>query len=137
MPAHNPTLYRQKYYQAHKEKSAKQSHLWYIHNKKRAALNNKRWISSHKDQVLEQSRATYNKRRSLINDYKSKPCADCGIKYPPYVMDFDHRDPATKTFVIGQGRQKELLKVLSEISKCDVVCSNCHRLRTYRRKYDK
>lgn len=48
-------------------------------------------------------------------------------------MDFDHRED--KKFSISQkayfGARKQ---VLDEIKKCDVVCSNCHRERTYQRR---
>ena len=27
---------------------------------------------------------------------KDVACADCGRRFPPYVMDFDHRDPSQK-----------------------------------------
>ena len=58
---------------------------------------------------------------------------DCGIKYPPYVMDFDHL--GDKEFVISKGvSMHSPIKLLKEIAKCDVVCSNCHRLRTYNRR---
>ncbi len=33
---------------------------------------------------------------SIINKAKNVPCLDCGILYPSYVMDFDHREPAKK-----------------------------------------
>ena len=82
-----------------------------------------------------------NKYKSLmrcyINKIKDVPCMDCGKKYPPYVMDFDHRNKVNKEFTVGRmingGWSKE--KVDKEISKCDIVCSNCHRIRTYRSKY--
>ena len=50
-------------------------------------------------------------------------------------MEFDHRDPATKvrsvTQMIGNA---SIDRILAEVDKCDVVCSNCHRTRTYRRR---
>lgn len=70
-----------------------------------------------------------------IRDLKEKsPCRDCGKFYPYYVMDFDH--------VRGQKHKNvmELIPTLSkkkideEIAKCEIVCSNCHRIRTHMRK---
>lgn len=75
-------------------------------------------------------------RRELINNAKNIPCADCGIKYPPYIMDFDHRDPDQKSFGIGESLVSKRPEVLlAEIAKCDVVCSNCHRERTHSKNY--
>jgi len=70
--------------------------------------------------------------RTLINELKSVPCADCGKFYPPYVMDFDHRDPSDKKYHIGEAtRSMSILSVYIEVAKCDVVCANCHRIRTH------
>lgn len=76
-----------------------------------------------------------NKIRRHIFEIKSNtPCADCGIKYPYYVMDFDHRPEEVKLFTISEVfKYKTLEATKAEIIKCDVVCSNCHRERTYRR----
>jgi hypothetical protein len=73
-----------------------------------------------------------------LKEVKEKnPCMDCKISYPYYMMDFDH--------VRGkkQANVAELINTLSkkridtEIAKCEVVCSNCHRARTYMRKMRK
>ena len=71
--------------------------------------------------------------RGYINRIKDRPCMDCGVKYPPYVMDFDHRAKQNKEINIGRmiGGGWSKGKVDKEISKCDLVCSNCHRIRTY------
>lgn len=56
---------------------------------------------------------------------------DCGGKFPPVAMDFDHVR-GTKVRGIGRGRfTREAL--LAEMAKCDIVCAVCHRLRTQRR----
>lgn len=69
-------------------------------------------------------------RRAIIDDLKSVPCMDCGISYPTYVMDFDHREK--KSFTIGDSRYTHgLPAIVAEAAKCDVVCSNCHRVRTH------
>ena len=59
---------------------------------------------------------------------------DCGESYPHYVMDFDHRPDSPKVGnvarMVANGQRT---KVFEEIKKCDVVCSNCHRERTFQR----
>lgn len=78
----------------------------------------------------------YQIRKDKIDILKSVPCMDCGITYPPHVMDFDHVR-GEKLFEIGLAlsRNKAMPKILLEIEKCDVVCSNCHRIRTYNRRH--
>lgn len=73
------------------------------------------------------------KVREFVIELKSKPCQDCGINYPPYVMDFDHRDGVDKEYEISQMRFFSKEEILKEVSKCDLVCSNCHRERTFQR----
>lgn len=67
-----------------------------------------------------------------LNEIKSQPCTDCGGTFPAICMDFDHRDPATKSFVISHSGTRRRRAMLAEIAKCDVVCANCHRIRTAR-----
>ena len=76
-----------------------------------------------------------NAIREIIGRAKDRPCADCGRRYPRFVMDFDHRDTATKRYNIGRDALSRLnvQQLLSEVAKCDVVCANCHRMRTHAR----
>ncbi len=49
-------------------------------------------------------------------------------------MDFDHRDSSTKSFMLSDVSRATVKSLLKEIEKCDVVCANCHRERTQRRR---
>lgn len=75
----------------------------------------------------------YNERRLMVIAAKSRPCADCAVQYPYYVMDFDHREGVTKEFSLHEAQRVTKRAILREIEKCDVVCANCHRERTHRR----
>jgi len=73
--------------------------------------------------------------RAWIAEMKKSPCADCGFVSPPEAMDFDHvRGGKIQqvTDMWSWGRDK----VLAEIAKCDLVCGNCHRIRTVSRQAD-
>ena len=99
---------------------------WYARNRSRHLAN----VSA----IKRQLRAEH---RTIVEEAKRVPCADCGVRYPPHVMDFDHvRHPK-----LGEiGRMKGAVptaKLLAEIAKCDVVCANCHRVRTHRRRTKK
>lgn len=79
----------------------------------------------------------YREERKLwLEKIKDRPCKDCGVKYPPYVMDFDHTNGKIKIASISWlalHNTANLETIKSEIEKCDLVCSNCHRIRTHRR----
>ena len=81
-------------------------------------------------------RAAQARLYALINKLKSAPCKDCGKQYPHYVMHFDHLDGNSKvdnvSTLVGKARIK---LTLTEITKCEVVCANCHAERTHRRRF--
>lgn len=75
--------------------------------------------------------------KKFIAELKDKPCKDCGIKYNPWVMDFDHRNPKEKLYKISNliSINAKLETIENEAAKCDVVCSNCHRERTHKQGF--
>lgn len=78
----------------------------------------------------------YRKRdaiRKWVYDLKENtPCTDCNKRFPYYVIDFDHLKDKTQTIsrLINNG---SWIQIKSEVAKCEIVCSNCHRIRTYTR----
>jgi hypothetical protein len=71
--------------------------------------------------------------RAIIEQAKARPCSDCGRSYPGFVMDLDHVR-GEKSFSLSKAVQRAfsvtLDEIRAEIAKCDVVCANCHRIRT-------
>lgn len=75
----------------------------------------------------------YQKMKEIANRAKMVPCADCGVQYNPWIMQFDHRDIHAKKFTIGKtGKMSSEKRLIEEIAKCDVVCANCHCDRTHK-----
>ena len=73
--------------------------------------------------------------KRLLQSSKETPCKDCGIRYPHYVMEFDHLIPRNGGPTIAALSQKlGLKKLLKLIMQCDVVCANCHKIRTHFRR---
>jgi len=73
-----------------------------------------------------------------LRDLKTKtPCIDCGINYPYYVMDFDHVRGVKHANVMELVSTLSKKRIDQEIAKCEIVCSNCHRIRTHMRKMAK
>jgi len=90
-----------------------------------------------KQQYLEKNLRSFCKRREYVRKMKDRFCADCGIKYPYYVMDFDHREDEIKEFGLNSLSRITMNVLKREIDKCDVVCANCHRERTQQRRLSK
>lgn len=93
-----------------------------------------------KKKVHAASRAALKRKRDvmmdLVSTYKAThPCIDCGQYYNSCVMDFDHRDPSTKTGVVAWLLTRTPARIWDEIAKCDLVCANCHRVRTHVRAH--
>lgn len=74
--------------------------------------------------------------RAHVNAIKSGPCMDCGGVFPPCAMDFDHvRGHKVDDISRQVSRGKwSIERIDEEIAKCDLVCSNCHRVRTNERR---
>lgn len=69
--------------------------------------------------------------RERLNAYKlQRGCKDCGYNTRPEALDFDHLPGNKKSFQISQVTGRSWNRVLEEIAKCELVCANCHRVRT-------
>lgn len=86
-------------------------------------------IASAKTTVLIRER----NRQFVWDHLKTSVCVDCGNNNP-VVLEFDHKEGYTKLGDISQMVLSgySLIKIKNEIDKCDVRCSNCHRIKTAR-----
>jgi hypothetical protein len=99
----------------------------------------RKYRQTHPELYREINRRRRSKTKERVRVLKDRPCADCGKKYPYYVMDFDHLPGLPKNFKVADflasrsatGNYKELD---AEIAKCEVVCANCHHERTHQRR---
>ena len=90
----------------------------------------------HKKEYSESLKRTRQRALEALREYKEKhPCKDCGNFFPYFIKDFDHVDRTQKVDNVsnfirngsGQG-------MWEEVAKCELVCANCHRTRTWSRK---
>lgn len=114
---------------------AEQRRRWRRENPEKDALLRKKSTAT---QTAKRQSAPINpctqkarEHKALLIEYKGGRCVDCGGIFPACCYDFDHlRD---KKFELGwsMGRRIDVLK--AEADKCDLVCANCHRIRTQKR----
>lgn len=96
-----------------KNKQLESQRKFYQANKEKV----KGWVSKRKE-----------KMKTFLRDIKVKlKCLECDETHPACIV-FHHRNPKEKDFgiaqAVSQGWGKE--KILAEIAKCDIYCSNCH-----------
>lgn len=91
--------------------------------------------SNHKSKYLEKAKASNKKykdrgRKHIESYLKNNPCVDCG-ESDIEVLTFDHREMLRrKGGRVGDYLTYSIEQLITEISKCDVVCGNCHIRRT-------
>lgn len=82
--------------------------------------------------VTKRTREHRKNLRKFIIEFKTgKPCMDCGKSFPPCAMDFDHQADKVASIANAVARGFSIERLLVEIKKCELVCANCHRVRTF------
>jgi len=94
------------------------------------------WYQKHKgDPDYKKKIRDFDKirRKELIKwfvDIKSElSCKQCGFSHPA-ALDFHHLNPEEKLYEVSvmPGKSISKTKILAEMAKCEVYCSNCHRI---------
>jgi hypothetical protein len=66
---------------------------------------------------------------------EARPCVDCGSHFPAEAMHWDHIPGVVKASDVSNLlRRLSKSSVLEEIAKCELVCANCHAIRTVMRR---
>jgi hypothetical protein len=76
-------------------------------------------------------------RKKWAIQYKGGKCIDCNISYPesPYVIfDFHHLDFNEKDMDWSKMKLRTIESIKMELDKCELLCSNCHRIRHHKIK---
>ncbi len=95
-------------------------------------LNGKTHYQNNKLYYIQKNRRLAKRNAEFIRDYKkTHSCVDCDNS-DHRVLEFDHL--RNKKFnVSSMVRCYSIEKIKEEIGKCDIVCANCHRIRTWKR----
>lgn len=94
----------------------------------------KKHYATNKDRYFKSKLASKERIYAIIDKLKAEPCTDCGGCFPPEAMDFDHIEDNKEYGVARLVSDNSLTKALAEIAKCELVCANCHRVRTRKRR---
>lgn len=105
------------------------------YQKKWGAQNREKIKQYRKQGYEDRGRTKWRRRLYWIYKYKqAKGCVVCGYNEDAVALDFDHLEPGHKLFSVGTRLSGGSLRSLfAEIRKCQILCANCHRIKTYRR----
>ena len=93
-------------------------------------------VEHHREKRKKESNDAHARNRDRNRGYvyevlSTSQCLDCG--YGNWLaLQFDHRNPAEKVMDVSvlMSAGVGLARLKTEIAKCDVVCANCHTIRT-------
>lgn len=110
---------------------------------------NRAYRAQHRERINEQRRRRYKphprpktrppwveihreRKLRLLALAGGAKCSNCGYDRSIVALDFDHIDPAAKTFPISQNLAvAKWERLVAEVEKCRVLCANCHRIHTF------
>lgn len=126
-------MYTMPYKDRSREQDAKRR--WYLKNKLDIQHARRDRAGILAQQRREHKAGKYN----AVCEYKDRHrCVDCNQSFPAPVMEFDHissRGPKVGSVAEMLAAAASWDQIEEEIAKCDLVCANCHRLRTFLRGY--
>lgn len=98
----------------------------------------RKWYAGNK----AKAKAKVFERRDEIErwfvEYRAElKCSRCPVNHPA-CLDFHHLDPATKGIKIAQAVHDgwSIERIKEEMSKCIVLCSNCHRIEHWDERHE-
>ena len=93
-------------------------------------------LSKCKDKTNARQREKMEQKQAWLSALKVGPCSDCKKTFDSVCMDWDHvsgKKVGDVSRLLRSGRSKET--ILTEIAKCELVCANCHRIRTHEKRH--
>ena len=106
-------------------------------DKEKQKAAQKAWYENNKELTIKRSNSSRERKKAIVRKMKeSSPCQDCQAYHPYYVMQFDHVGFDQKIANVNVLLSSSSLQsALDEIKKCELVCANCHAIRTWKRQH--
>lgn len=121
-------LVRREYYLKNKDKANEQSRLRYIAKKDELLQYQKDYRSANREKVSAAKTSKRKNRLLAALGLLGGKCKSCNGVFEPCVYDFHHVNPKEKEFTIGENMLVSEERFLKEVSKCILLCANCHRM---------
>ena len=117
------------YYDANKEQVVARQKVYDEAHKEKKAAKNRAYHEANKEEISAKNRAKHAERNLMLFNYKGAKCCHCGLHEPDRleIYDYHHIDPATKLHGVSNILTGPIERLMTEVDKCLLLCSNCHR----------
>jgi hypothetical protein len=88
---------------------------------------NRENAKKHREKRVETQRIKRQEKRKMLIEHLGGKCVGCGTTES---LQFDHLDRTQKTFTISKKLDYSLDKLIPEVEKCQLLCNNCHELKS-------
>ncbi len=92
------------------------------------------WYYRNRESCIAKQTARRATDRAYLDAIKlERGCVDCGYAEHAEALEFDHVGD-DKVIQVSNMVAWSRVRIDAEIAKCEVVCANCHRVRTHSRR---
>ena len=97
----------------------------------------RKWYANNKESEKRHVRRRKLELKKWFRDYKKKlSCSECAENHPA-TLEFHHKSQKDRDIGVMVNDGCSINKILKEIQKCKVLCSNCHKKLHYKKQINK
>lgn len=111
-----------------KKRKAEQHQVWREANREHLLAYKKKYHQENKAAETLYARTQKQEKKKKAVYLLGGACKNCGGVFHPSVYDFHHRNPSEKEFQPSSLMTYSWERIEKELQKCDLLCSNCHRI---------
>lgn len=101
----------------------------------RGRASQARWKEANTEKIRAKLARRVQRNVEILASLKARLCADCGGSFHPAAMQFDHLpEHGRRVRCVSGMTSGSTGRMLKEIAKTEVVCANCHCVRTHKRR---
>lgn len=129
---------RTEYYEKNRDKINSTRRKNVERNKEYYKAYHKEYAKKHLEEQRARDRKRNDANKTRFHQFLAdKSCIICGESHKA-CLQFHHRDPSTKKHNVAKMVNKHFAwsSILDEISKCDILCANCHFKHHWNKRYN-
>lgn len=103
---------------------------WYDKNKVSKIGKVAKWQKDNPERLRVRRKRSYHEKKLILIEEFGGKCRRCGYNEYAGALDFDHINKEDKKYGVLRGN-RSLEAAREEAKKCQLLCANCHRIKTH------